>query len=571
LRTATTPTANPDEAPTKSARTSETIERPLVGCNYTVAPGGMTRALLVYPQFRSASFWNYTETCKLMDGRYPAAPLGLCTVAAMLPADWEVRLLDRNVDEWDESLLDWADVVLTGGMMPQQRDCLELIHTVRTKGKRVIVGGPDATSSPHLYAEADHLVLGEGEVTVPQFLADFAAGTARKTYQDPRKADVQSSPVPRFDLLQFRKYNHIGVQWCRGCPFQCEFCDIIELFGRVPRAKSTPQILKELQTLYDLGYRGHVDLVDDNFIGNKKLVKLFLPDLKVWLQERRWPFEFTTEASINLADDAELMQLMRDVGFFAIFVGIESPDEATLVAMQKRQNTHRSISESIEKIYAHGMFVNAGFILGFDNEKGSVARGIIECIDATSIPVAMAGLLTALPTTQLTRRLATAGRLPADFDVVPDGGGDQCTAGLNFVTLRPRAEILADYLQVIETIYSPANYFARVARVGRRLDSSTRRFKPAWGHWLREMKAFTRLTLKLGFARATCGPFWRTVLASLWRNPKSIRYTGALIALYLHFGPFSRYVATRIRAALAAETAKAAVVPVAKVDLAASG
>ena len=412
----------------------------------------MTRALLVYPEFRSASFWNYRETCELVDARYPAAPLGLCTVAALLPADWDLTLVDRNIEPWDDSLLDSVDVVLTGGMMPQQRDCLDLIRKARQRGKRVVVGGPDATSSPHLYADADHLVLGEGEVTIPQFLADLAEGTPRKIYQDARKADVQGSPTPRFDLLKFDRYNHIGIQWCRGCPFSCEFCDIIELFGKVPRAKSSVQILGELQKLYDLGYRGHVDLVDDNFIGNKKLVKQFLPELKKWLEERNWPFEFTTEASINLADDPVLMQLMQEVGFFAIFVGIESPDEETLVAMQKRQNTHRSIAESIHKIYAHGMFVNAGFIIGFDTEKGSVARGIIRCIEETGIPVNMAGLLFALPTTQLTRRLAAAGRLHENFDVAPEGVGDQCTAGINFDPCRPRADIFRDYLQVVETI-----------------------------------------------------------------------------------------------------------------------
>ena len=508
------------------------------------------RALLVYPEFRSASFWNYKDTCALMDGRYPAAPLGLCTVAALLPADWDVRLVDRNVDDWDDALLDQADLILTGGMMPQQRDCLELIRKARARGKPVVVGGPDATSSPHLYAEADHLVLGEGEVTLPQFLADLAAGRPQKLYQDERQADVQQSPVPRFELLKFERYNHIGIQFCRGCPFACEFCDIIELFGRVPRAKTNAQMLRELQRLYDLGYRGHVDLVDDNFIGNKKLVKQFLPDLEQWLIAHRWPFEFTTEASINLADDVELLQLMQRVGFFAIFVGIESPDEDTLIAMQKRQNTRRSIADSIHRIYQHGMFVNAGFILGFDTESGSVADGIIACIDATGIPVNMVGLLMALPTTQLTRRLLAEGRLHQDFDVAPEGEGDQCTAGLNFVTRRPRAEVLADYLRVIETIYTPERYFARVLDVGTRLSSRGRRFKPDWRHQWKELKGFVRLARRLGFQPGVRGPFWRTVLRALWRNPRSIRYTGALAALYLHFGPFAQYVAQRIRAAI---------------------
>jgi radical SAM superfamily enzyme YgiQ (UPF0313 family) len=513
----------------------------------------MTRALLVYPEFRSASFWNYRETCELVDARYPAAPLGLCTVAAMLPPDWEVRLVDRNIEPWDDTMLDQADIVLTGGMMPQQRDCVELIRKARSKGKTVIVGGPDATSSPHLYDDASHLVLGESEVTMPLFLADFAAGTAKKIYQDARKADVQKSPTPRFELLKFERYNHIGIQWCRGCPFSCEFCDIIELFGKVPRAKSSEQILAELQKLYDLGYRGHVDLVDDNFIGNKKLVKAFLPDLKKWLEERNWPFEFTTEASINLADDTALMKAMQEVGFFAIFVGIESPDETTLVAMQKRQNTHRSIAESIHKIYAHGMFVNAGFIIGFDTEKGSVARGIIDCIEATGIPVNMAGLLFALPTTQLTRRLAAAGRLHENFDVAPEGVGDQCTAGLNFDPCRPRLEILKDYLKVVETIYTPESYFGRVLRVGQVLDSSQRRFRPGLGQWWKELKGFMRMSAKLGLRKETRRFFWGTMLRALWRNPKSIRYTGSLMALYLHFGEFSKYVAEKIREAIAAE------------------
>jgi len=513
----------------------------------------MTRALLVYPEFRSASFWNYRETCELVDARYPAAPLGLCTVAALLPADWEITLVDRNIESWDDAMLDRADVILTGGMMAQQLDCVDLIRKAKARGKRVVVGGPDATSSPHLYADADHLVLGEGEVTLPQFLADLAAGTPKKTYQDGRKADVQSSPTPRFDLLKFERYNHIGIQWCRGCPFSCEFCDIIELFGKVPRAKTSPQIFAELQKLYDLGYRGHVDLVDDNFIGNKKLVKLFLPELKKWLEERNWPFEFTTEASINLADDAVLMQLMQEVGFFAIFVGIESPDEETLVAMQKRQNTHRSIAESIHKIYSHGMFVNAGFIIGFDTERGSVARGIIDCIEQTGIPVNMAGLLFALPTTQLTRRLAAAGRLHENFDVAPEGVGDQCTAGINFDPCRPRADILRDYLQVVETIYTPDRYFARVLDVGSRLNSSKRRFKPGLRQWWKELKGFFRMARKLGMRSGTASPFWRTLFGAIRRNPASVRYVGSLMALYLHFGPFSRHVGARIREALAEE------------------
>jgi radical SAM superfamily enzyme YgiQ (UPF0313 family) len=505
---------------------------------------------MVYPEFRSASFWNYRDACELLDARYPAAPLGLCTVAALLPQDWEIRLVDRNIETLEDRALDWADVVLTGGMLPQQLDCLEVIRIARERGKVVIVGGPDATSSPHVYREANHLVLGEGEVTIPKFLADFAAGTAQPVYKDEARANVQESPTPRFDLIKLDKYNHIGVQWCRGCPFNCEFCDIIELFGRVPRAKTNAQALKELQALYDLGYRGHVDLVDDNFIGNKKMVKQFLPDLKRWLEERAWPFEFTTEASLNLADDPELMTMMQDVGFFAIFVGIESPDEATLYAMQKRQNTRRSIVESVQKIYRHGMFVNAGFIVGFDTEQGNVAKGIITCVEDTAIPVAMVGLLYALPNTQLTRRLATEGRLHPNFDVQPVGEGDQCTAGLNYDPCRPKVEILRDYLAVVRTIYEPTQYFGRVRRVARALDGTRRRYNPPFRRWARETKGFFRMARKLGFKSDTRRQFWTTFLDTLIHNPRAIRYTGALCGLYLHFGPFSTYVANRLKEAV---------------------
>jgi radical SAM superfamily enzyme YgiQ (UPF0313 family) len=526
----------------------------------------MPRVLMVYPEFRSASFWNYRDTCQLIDARYPAAPLGLITVAAMLPPSWEVRLVDRNVETLEQADLDWADLLFTGGMMPQQVDCLELIHRARGLGKTVVVGGPDATSSPHIYEEANHRILGEAEVTLQRFLDDYARGAAEPVYQDPAKANVQSSPTPRFDLLKLERYNHIGVQWCRGCPFNCEFCDIIELFGRVPRAKTPEQILLELQRLHDLGYRGHVDLVDDNFIGNKKLVKQFLPHLKTWLEERNWPFEFTTEASINLADDTELMRLMREVGFFAIFVGIESPDEDTLYAMQKRQNTKRSIAESVEKFYRAGFFVNAGFIIGFDTERSSVARGIITCIEETSVPAAMVGLLYALPNTQLTRRLATEGRLHADADRQRAGDGDQCTAGINYDPTRPRANILRDYLTVVETVYEPNNYFRRVARVGRMLDSKGRKYRPSLKRWARETRGFFRMAFRM--RDGSFVPFCRAFFGSLIRNPRSIRYVGALCGLYVHFGPFSQYVGTRIREAIVEEErhpARVAVAPPPKV------
>jgi len=509
--------------------------------------GAPVRCLLVYPEFTSESFWNYRATCDLVGARYPAAPLGLITVAALLPATWQCRLVDCNVETLTDADLSWADVVLTGGMIAQQGSSLALIERCREAGKTVVVGGPDATSSPHLYDEADFQVLGEAEVTLPRWLRDWEAGTPQHRYQcREEKADVTASPLPRFDLLKFDRYLHVGVQFARGCPFRCEFCDIIELFGRVPRLKTPAQMLAELQRLYDLGYRGHVDFVDDNFIGNKVGVKEFLPQLRAWLATHRWPFEFTTEASVNLADDETLLGLMQECGFAAIFVGIESPDEATLRAAQKGQNTRRKLAESIRKIYQHGMFVNAGYIVGFDSERGSVAEGILGLIAASAVPVNMVGLLFALPNTQLTRRLAAEGRLGDGFDVAPDGAGDQCAGGLNFATRRPRGEILRDYRRTIAESYTPAAYFARVRDVGSALNCSAKRMRLPLPYLVRDFKGLGRLIWRMGVRRSYRSEFWKTLAACGWRNPRGLRYTIALMALYLHFGEFREFLLARL-------------------------
>src|SRR4051794_21266248 len=435
------------------------------------------RVLMIYPKFVPESFWNYTEACELVGAKYPAAPLGLITVAAMLPKHWDIRLVNRNTEPLTDADLDWADLVMIGGMLNQQPDFLYLIDLVHLHGKPVCVGGPDVSSSPHLYADADFQVIGEAEKIMEEFIAAWERGERKGEFiAEKFKIDVTLSPMPRYDLIKFDHYLFIGVQYSRGCPFTCEFCDIIELYGRVPRTKTTGQVLAELDRLLELGYRGHVDFVDDNLIGNKKSLRKFLPDLETWVREKNYPFEFSTEASVNLADDDELLRAMSRANFFMIFVGIESPDTDTLVAMQKKQNTRRSLQDSIHKIYRAGLMVHAGFILGFDSEKGSIAEGMIACIEDTAIPVCMVGLLYALPTTQLTRRLEREGRL---FEAVAladaDGLGDQCTAGLNFATSRSRRSILDDYRTVLDRIYAPAAFFGRVRRVGRMLNCADRR------------------------------------------------------------------------------------------------
>ena len=496
--------------------------------------------LMVFPRFNHNSFWSLQAACDMYGVKCPAPPLGLMTLAALLPPSWNIKLVNRNAEELKPADIQWADVVMTGGMLPQREDTMTVIELCQAYGKPVAVGGPDPMSSPESYAKADFRVLGEAEGIIQEFIAAWDGGARSGTFEGKRfQVDVTKSPIPRFDLINFKHYLYVGVQFSRGCPFNCEFCDIIELYGRVPRSKSNEQMLAELQTLYDAGYRGHVDFVDDNLIGNKKALKRFLPALTAWQKERRYPFEFSTEASMNLADDSQLLEMLKQANFFAIFVGIESPDTDTLIATQKKQNTRRSLADSVHKIYAAGMFVIAGFIVGFDTEKGSVAAGMIDCIEATGIPVSMVGLLTALPNTQLTRRLEAEKRL-LPFG---EGAGDQCTAGLNFKTLRPRPEILKDYKTVLEAVYEPAAYFERVRRVGRALQRpdhpGTFDLKTA----LHDLGFLARLTWRMTFTQPELRRhYWKTLVDVARHNPAAFEYCVILITFYLHMGTFAKFL-----------------------------
>jgi radical SAM superfamily enzyme YgiQ (UPF0313 family) len=507
------------------------------------------KVLMIFPRFNTNSFWNYRATCELKGARYPAAPLGLITVAALLPQSWEVRLVNRNTETLGEADLEWADLVMTGGMLFQQPDTLRIIEMCRMRRKPVVVGGPDATSTPEIYNRANFQVLGEAEEIMKDFVAAWRSGAERGVFRAPMgQTDVTKSPTPRFDLLKLEDYLHVGIQFSRGCPFNCEFCDIIELYGRVPRTKSNEQVLAELDALYALGHRGHVDFVDDNLIGNKKALKKFLPDLQRWLNKRKFPFEFTTEASINLADDPELLRALSAANFFGIFVGIESPDTNTLVLMRKKQNTRRSLQESISRIYSAGIGVFAGFIVGFDSENASIADAMIECIEDTAIPVCAVGLLYALPATQLGRRLLREGRLFSGYDgPSPEDEGDQCTAGLNFETKRSRRDVLADYRAVLDAVYDPAAYFGRVRRVGRMLKRGKRRLKAPLRYVLRDARGFGRLVWRLPNAGpGTARQFWMMALDCAIHNPRALPFLFMLSGLYLHYGPFSRQVIGQI-------------------------
>ena len=511
-----------------------------------------TRVLFVSPRFNDKSFWRMKGTVDLLGARCLAPPLGLITIAAMLPKHWDVRLIDRNADEvLTEAAILGVDLVMTGGMLPQEPDTLEIIAMSQRLGVPVCVGGPAPTSTPDIYAAADYLVVGEAEGVIGQFIADWEAGETKGRYDAPKfKADVTTTPIPRFDLIKFHHYAWINIQFSRGCPFTCEFCDIIELYGRAPRTKTAPQLLAELDRLYALGYRGHLDFVDDNLIGNKKAIKKFLPQLKAWQEAKGYPFKLSTEASMNLADDPELLGMMRDANFFALFTGIETPDEATLVQMQKKQNTRRSIADSVHRIYEAGMYVVAGFVVGFDAEEKSVSGKMMDCIRATAIPTTTVSLLTALPNTQLSRRLAKEGRVFDGFRSTMTESGDMCTAGLNFVTARPRREILTDYRDVVGTAYNPTEFFYRVRTMGEKLRPAKIAGRKLFvREKVREIVAFVRLAWIMSVTHPELRwHFWFTLNFILRKNRTAIEPVVRNISHYVYLYTFAKYLVRTVDA-----------------------
>jgi radical SAM superfamily enzyme YgiQ (UPF0313 family) len=510
--------------------------------------------LMIYPKFTTRSFWSYDGACELMGARYPAAPLGMITVAALLPKSWTIRLVNRNTEELEPSDLSWADMVMTGGMLAQRTDTLRLIELVQQSGKTVIVGGPDISSSPQAYISANIRVLGEAETIIDEFVAAWERGERSGLFESPKfQADITRTPIPRFDLWKKRQYLYPTVQFSRGCPFLCEFCDIIELYGRVPRTKTSAQMLAELDALYEQGWRGHLDFVDDNLIGNKKAVKAFLPDLIAWQQRHRYPFMITTEASINLSDDPELLQLLRQANFTGVFVGIESTDEETLVHTQKKQNTRRNIPESIRRIYDAGLSVAAGFIVGFDTEKGSVAEATVCCIEEAMIPIANVSLLYALAGTQLTRRLEREGRLDADYEIDPKGNaGDYALAGLNFEPIRPRRDILADFAAVMSALYEPNAYFARTRRMILSLKRIDRGITIGLRDSCREFDKFLAIMWQVTRHRPEMRRHvWRLLFECLFKNRPAVGVVLSMAVFYLFLGPLSRLMVERAEARIA--------------------
>ncbi|MGB3491142.1 MAG: B12-binding domain-containing radical SAM protein [Elainellaceae cyanobacterium] len=503
------------------------------------------RALLVYPLFPK-TFWSYEKILELINRKVLLPPLGLVTVAAILPQDWEFKLVDRNIRAVTDEEWAWADIVIISAMIVQKDDILVQIQEAKRWGKPVAVGGPYPTSMPQEMRAAgvDYLILDEGEITLPMFVEALDRGeTSGEFTSNGEKPPVTETPIPRYDLLERSAYDSMSIQFSRGCPFQCEFCDIIVLYGRKPRTKTPGQLIAELQYLYDLGWRGGVFMVDDNFIGNKRNVKLLLNELKVWQKDHGYPFRFDTEASLDLAEDDEMIDLMLECNFAAVFMGIETPDADSLQLTKKFQNTRSPLLESIDKVTKAGLRVIAGFIIGFDGEKPGAGQRIVEFSEVTGIPTTTFAMLQALPHTALWHRLEKEGRLRAK-----DGNINQTTL-MNFVPTRPVEDIALEYVEAFRQLYEAEQYLDRVYRYFLKLGAPRVKPKPKLPEWV-VVKALLLVFWRQGVKRKTRWKFWHHLVMMLIKNPAVVEQYVTVCAHNEHFLEYRDIVKQEIEAQL---------------------
>jgi radical SAM superfamily enzyme YgiQ (UPF0313 family) len=483
-------------------------------------------ALLVYPEY-PVTFWSYKHALKFISKKASSPPLGLLTVAAMLPEEWTVKLVDLNVTSLLDKDIEEADFVLISAMSIQQKSAREIISRCKQKGVKTVAGGPLFTSNPDAFSDVDHLVLDEAEITLPLFLEDIKNATPQRLYTTDQWADITTTPAPRWNLINLKHYASLNIQYSRGCPFSCEFCDITVLYGHTPRVKEGNQIIAELARLYQMGWRGGVFFVDDNFIGNKmKLKKEVLPALTAWMKEFRYPFAFNTEASINLADDAELMRLMVEAGFDTVFVGIETPEENSLTECHKSQNRNRDLLSCVKEIQRAGLQVQAGFIVGFDSDPPSIFDRMTRFIQESGIATAMVGLLNAPRGTKLHERMKSEGRL------LDDVSGDNMDASINFIPRMNSQALLAGYQKVLDTIYSPRHYYERVKRF-------LREYKPGQNGLFQfkavYLVAFLKSVLYLGVIGRERIQYWKLLAWSLCIRPRLLPLAITLAIYGFHF------------------------------------
>ncbi len=476
--------------------------------------------LLVYPKCPN-TFWSFKHALKFIFKEALHPPLGLITVAAMLPFKWRKKLVDMNLEALTDKDIEWADYVLISAMEIQKKSVKAIIERCKKMGKKIIAGGPLFTVEPELFKDINHLVLNEAEITLPLFLADLAKGKAKHIYTSDEFPDLSKTPIPLWSLLNMKKYVSMNVQYSRGCPFNCEFCDITSLYGHKSRTKDKNQLLSELDNLYSSGWRGNVFFVDDNFIGNKsKLKSNILPALINWMKGKKYPFNFSTEASIDLSDDEILMDMMVNAGFDGVFVGIETPNEESLAECNKLQNQNRDLVACVNKIQKYGLEVHAGFIVGFDSDTPSIFEKQIEFIQKSRIITAMVGILNAPRGTKLYKRIEMEGRLLKEIS------GTNNDSSTNIIPKMGMEKLVNGYKRIIKGTYSAKPYYKRVKEYIRKDRPLTKRtYRIHLGH-IRYHFGYIGAIFKsiwvLGIKDRERTHYWKLLFWTLLKRPRHL-------------------------------------------------
>jgi len=491
------------------------------------------KILLVYPDCPD-TFWNLKYALKFISKKVSLPPLGLLTVAAMLPKQWEKKLIDMNLETLTDSDIHWADYVFISAMVLQKKSVEKIIQKCKNLRTKIVAGGPLFTSANELFDDIDHLILNEAEITLPLFLQDIKNGNPKHIYKSQQWADITKTPVPLWELLDMNKYAYMSMQYSRGCPFSCDFCGVTSLFGNKMRLKTEDQLLAELEDLYLKGWRGYLFIVDDNFIGNKnQLKKHLLPAMINWMKNRNYPFMFNTQVSINIADDTELMKLMVEAGFNIVFIGIETPHEKGLIECEKHQNKNRDLIDCVKKIQSYGLQVQGGFILGFDSDIPSIFDKLISFIQKSGIVTAMVGLLNAPRGTKLYDRLDRENRL------LGDASGDNTDLSMNFIPKMDHQQLIEGYKSVISKIYSHKYYYERIFTL-------FKNYKPIKKQKIKidipEINALIKSIWYIGIKERGKIYYWKLILWTLFRRPQLLQLAITFAIYGFHFRKiFAKY------------------------------
>lgn len=486
------------------------------------------KILLTYPEYPN-TFWSFKHALKFVGKKTSFPPLGLLTIASFLPKEWNVRLVDLSVQELKDDDLAWADYVFISAMLVQRKSTLDIIKRAKSHKKKIVAGGPMFTTGYKDFPSVDAIVVGEGETVMDELIKDMENGNLKHLYIPERRPDMSEIPVPKWDLVNFKNYVSIPVQFSRGCPFNCEFCDIIIINGRTPRTKSPEQMVKEFDAIYRNGWRGSVFIVDDNFIGNRKKVKEMLKAIIKWQKERDYPFTLLTEASINLSDDEELMDLMVKANFEKVFIGIESPNEESLKEAGKIQNVKRNLLLSIKTLQRRGFEVMGGFIVGFDHDTKKVFDEMIDFIQKSGVVVSMFGILNILPETRLFKRLKKEKRL------IEISSGNNTDFSVNFIPKNMTVtELIEGYKRVVKTIYSYKYYFKRLCEFIKEYNPKVK-YNVSFSEFIYGAKAFIKSIFILGLFENSRFYYWKTFIETLFTKPKALVKAVTLSIYGYHF------------------------------------